>query len=177
VELFDSIILHSNESDKPFVLIGGHAVNFYGFSRQTGDIDFIVNSEDKSWWVETLGKLKYSVFQDDQYFTRFKPSTLGEWPIDLMYVSSDTFQKMLDQSVVGDVGFATLQVISARHLITLKIHAISSGQKHRYLKDYLDIAWLLDNKKSDLNADELKELCIKYADISLYNKLNSDCSL
>lgn len=79
----------------PFLLIGGQAVNAYGISRQTGDVDLLVQRSRKVRWEELLA-------------------------------------------------------------------------------DYNDILQLLRLKDNDISEADLKDLCLKYADISLFEKLKGD---
>lgn len=85
MEILRTITIAAEAKNLEMLLIGGHAINFYGLSRQTGDLDLIVKLPQKEEFLEILKMLKYSAEQDDQNFTRFKPAELGQWPIDLMY--------------------------------------------------------------------------------------------
>lgn len=158
----------------PFLLIGGHAINAYGISRQTGDIDLLVQHTRKHRWLELLAKLRYSVGQDDDRFSRFRPDTIAAWPIDLMYVDDETFNKLLSESQSVDLGLANVRVPSARHLATLKIHALKHFQAHRNAKDYNDLIQLLRSKQADISTGDLKALCERYANFNLFDKIIAD---
>jgi hypothetical protein len=174
MEVLRTIQLYTEDKDLPFLLIGGHALNGYGISRQTGDIDFIVRAQDRTRWSELLKKLKYNLFQDDSFFSRFKQDEIAAWPIDLMYVDSETFAKIYEKSQLMSVGIADIKVVSLRHLLTLKIHALKVYQEHRYAKDYGDVLALLRHKDSRISIDELGSLCERYATKELFLKLKAD---
>ena len=158
----------------PFLLIGGHAINAYGISRQTGDIDLLVRRRQKHKWLELLTKLRYSVGQDDDRFSRFRPDTIVAWPIDLMYVDDETFDKLFAESQGSDLGIVIVRVPSARHLAILKIHALKHFQAHRNAKDYNDLIQLLGSKRAEISAEDLKALCERYADLNLFNRIIAD---
>jgi len=158
----------------PFMVIGGHAVNAYGISRQTGDLDLVVELSAKELWLELMAKLRYSKGQDDDRFARFRPHSLASWPIDLMFVDDETFGKLLHDSVEMEFGAAQARVVSRRHLATMKIHALKHYQGHRYAKDYSDLISLLRSGKTGITQDELSELCQRYADSNLFHKLKND---
>lgn len=171
MEILKTISFYAKKEEMKFLLIGGHAVNAYGISRQTGDIDLLVPREDKDQWEKLLNKLKYKSDQNDDRFARFAPDTALAWPIDLMFVDKETFTKMFVDSVPFEIGEAMIKVVSARHLATLKIHALKQYQEHRYLKDFNDLVALIKSNKTGITDEELKLLCEKYADVSLYEKL------
>ena len=52
------------KTETPFVLIGGFAVNAYGFSRATADIDFLMAGND---YEKALDTLKSSGFKELQH--------------------------------------------------------------------------------------------------------------
>lgn len=174
MEIIRTISLYVEDKDKQFLIIGGHAVNAYGISRQTGDLDLLVRGSDKEFWEALLGKLNYKCDQNDHRFARFQPSSLTEWPIDLMFVDDKTFRKMYDQSKETNMGQCNAQVVSARHLATLKIHALKNYQSHRHAKDYNDLLSLIRSGATGLKDSELEELCKAYATQALLDKLKSD---
>ena len=59
----------------PFLVIGGHAVNFYGFARETADLDFLACSDDRPAWITLFGELGYTIFNDAPNFLQL---CLGE---------------------------------------------------------------------------------------------------
>ena len=174
MEVLRTLVFAAESQNLEMLLIGGHAINFYGLSRQTGDLDLIVKLSQKNEFLEILKKLKYTKSQDDNNFTRHKPAELGEWPIDLMYVDDQTFASLYKNSTQGQVGVADIKIVSARHLALLKIHALKHYQAHRFAKDYNDLLFLIRTSKCDFSEEELKELCLKYASLDLYEKLGRD---
>jgi predicted nucleotidyltransferase len=118
--------------------------------------------------------MRYQADQEDDRFIRYRPDTLAAWPIDLMLVDEDTFTKLYSEGHLVDLGAVTVKAASPRHLITLKIHALKIYQEHRYTKDYNDVVHLLRSACPELRGDDLRALCIRYADSSLYDKLLRD---
>jgi len=174
MEILRTIQLYTEDKAMPFMVIGGHAVNSYGISRQTGDLDFIVPRTTREKWEVLLAKLQYKAGQNDQTFARFSPDSIAAWPIDLMFVDEGTFEKMYKESSLHSFGQAVARVISARHLVTLKIHALKVFQEHRYAKDFNDVVSLLRNGSAIISDQELHELCLRYAHEELYNRLKKE---
>jgi hypothetical protein len=57
MEILRSISLYADGKNMPFMVIGGHAINTYGISRQTGDLDLMVPLRTNPLWLELMGKL------------------------------------------------------------------------------------------------------------------------
>ena len=171
MEILRTIAFYAEDKEMPFLLIGGHALNAYGLSRQTGDVDLLVKYSQKPMWSALFQRLRYIVGQDDDRFARFRPEVLGGWPIDLMFVDDVTFDKLHGESLEMQVGVALVRVVSARHLAILKIHALKYIQEDRYAKDFSDLVYLLRSGKTGLGKQELLELCQRYASVELFDKI------
>lgn len=174
VEILRTIALYCEGKEMRFLVCGGQAMNVYGISRQTGDLDLIVPRSRKQDWMVLMEKLKYLSFQDDERFSRFKPPELAAWPIDIMYVDDATFGKMHDAGVETDFGTAIARVVSVEHLVTLKIHALKYHQPHREPKDYGDLLALLQTRASGMSHETLERLCERYSDHALFERLMRD---
>lgn len=120
----------------PFLVIGGHAVNAYGISRQTGDLDLLVPLGHQEQWQRLMRRIKYHADQDDDRFARFSPPDFAAWPIDLMFVEETTFERLYRDSRVVTIGNAETRVVSRRHLLALKIHAMKHRQERRFAKGF-----------------------------------------
>lgn len=174
MEILRTISIFALERKIQFVVIGGHAVNAYGISRHTGDLDIVVPLNDKAIWLELMEKMRYQVGQSDDRFSRFRPVSLDNWPIDIMYVNQHTFNLFYKDSVKKDFASIEVNVLSPKHLIFLKIHALKYFQAHRYAKDYSDLISLLRMSNLNLEKNELQSACEKYASIELFNKIIED---
>ena len=157
-----------------FVVIGGHAINSLGLSRQTGDLDLLVPLGSKAKWQELMSKLRYTERQSDNNFSQFAPSEIAAWPIDLMYTDDSTFEKVFSGAVLRDLGLATVPVAAPRHMVLLKLHAMKQVQEHRFAKDYGDVLFLLRHPECGITRDELRGFCQKYAAEGLFDRLNAD---
>ncbi len=157
-----------------FILIGGHAVAVYGVQRQTGDVDLIVARSKRALWDEIFLALRYRSGQNDENFIRYQPASIAAWPVDLMLVDDETLQKLVAAALEVDLGQTRVKVASPRHLITLKIHALKRHQPDRFVKDYNDVIALLRTHGKDVSSADLLELCLRYADRALYDRIQRD---
>lgn len=177
MEILRTIQAYAEAQGLRFLVIGGHAVNCFGLARQTGDIDILVERELSDKWREILVKLDYQPGQSDTRFARFRSIHLAAWPIDLMFVESSTFQKMYAESEVFELGVSKVRVVSARHLATLKLHALKVYQESRHLKDYNDLVGLLRAGKAVFEEGEFRDLCLRYASLELFEKVSQELKL
>lgn len=174
MEILRSIALYVEDKDLPFILIGGHAINAYGISRQTGDIDLLIRSNDANRWQELMTKLKYNTTQVDTKFIRYLSENIAAWPIDFMLVDNETFDKFQSESQFVEVGVANVRVVSRRHLVLLKLHALKVFLEHRFAKDFNDVLLLLKQKETGITAEELEPICLKYATSDLLEKIKRE---
>src|SRR5258708_38570632 len=80
------------------LVIGGLAVNFYGYSRDTGDVDLLICRDACAAWKGLFSDLGYVLDHEAKTFLQFKPPRDGEWPVDLVLVHEATFEPMMEAS-------------------------------------------------------------------------------
>jgi hypothetical protein len=178
LEILRTIFLYIEDRDVNALLIGGHALTAFGLQRQTSDIDLLVDSKDRVFWKSLLLRLSYQHFQDDEFYTRWSSRELIGWPIDLMYVDSPTFQKMFKTSIKHNFGVVEVNVVSATHLLALKLHALKSPDYSRHERDLGDVVALVKSGHlGDFSNLKLKELCLSSGNSIVYDmvvqRLNS----
>jgi hypothetical protein len=162
---------HADRSDKQFVIIGGHAMNAYGISRNTGDIDLLVPRDDKAWWHERINALGITCFQDSLVFARFKSEQIGIWPIDLMFTDASTFKRFYDSSIPAEILGCAVQVALNAHIVALKLHAMKSKPEHRYSKDIADVVSLMKYSEPKISLSVLEEMSNKYATREVFDDI------
>jgi Nucleotidyl transferase AbiEii toxin, Type IV TA system len=156
-----------------FLVIGGHAVNLYGFSRETADLDFLVCSDDRPSWTALFTELGYRIFSESQNFVQLASDKETGWPVYLMFVRPATFQPTLEDSRVMEFYGSTARVPTLEHLIALKLHAIKNTQAHRFLKDFLDVENLIRTNNLDIKSENIRRLFEKYATLELYERMSA----
>ncbi|MCB0333985.1 MAG: nucleotidyl transferase AbiEii/AbiGii toxin family protein [Bdellovibrionales bacterium] len=162
-----------NQTDKSgicFLVIGGHAVNHYGFARQTGDLDLLASKEDREFWNSLLADLKFTNRQNHEVFARFEPREIASWPIDLMFVEKEILKEILARSEDASFGSVSAPVPCIEHMIALKLHALKQRQSFREEKDFIDVQEL--RKRSNLSQEAFRALCEKYDRIDVYERLD-----
>lgn len=154
-----------------FLVIGGHAVNAYGYSRETADVDLLVRKDERAAWTVCLESLGYRLFHDGGTFLQFSSSEVAAWPLDMMLVNGDTFSRMWAEAVDQPAPPSTIRVPCVEHLIALKLHTLKQRKIHRYLKDFQDVVGLIECCRLDPRSEKIKTIFEKYGNAELYGQV------
>jgi len=162
----------SKKGGVSLILIGGFAVNYYKYARQTVDADFLIKEQDFLKVSQFLKSAGYKLDYSQEAFARFVST--GDsviMDIDFMFVDEETFAKIFNDSQKTSIVNCEFRVPSLRHLIALKLHAIKYNLNLRLAKDIPDIINLIKINKVDAQGEEFKELCLKYGTQEIYQKI------
>lgn len=153
------------------VLIGGFAVNYYKFSRQSADVDFLITEEDFNKIEDYLGQSGYTKESSQKVFVRLKSKSLDLMDIDFMFVDKETLGKITADAKEVVIAKHKFLIPSLINLIALKLHSLKYNFDLRRTKDLFDIVSLI--KLNNLNAKTKKfhQLCLKYASEDIYQKI------
>lgn len=174
--LFEQLHAETRAQGLDFLVIGGLAVNFYGYSRDTADLDLLIRREYRAEWGQLLSNLGYTIGNDAEVFVQWAPPRLGEWPVDLMLVREATFAPMLAESRQVDIYGEQLRIPSLLHLLALKLHALKHTRAHRFLKDFQDVEGLVRINQLALQSENIRQMFLKYGTLELYEKVIRACS-
>lgn len=166
----DIIAACAKTSQRPFLVIGGHAVIAHGYSRHTVDLDLLVRKADRTAWVEAVAAMGYRSFHSHETFEQYR-SAIQDIDLDLMFVSEATFEGLLAASRPTNFGSAAARIPSLQHLIALKLHVLKQGIEHRVLGDLDDVIQLVLVNGVDLEQAEWKQIFEKYGNPELYEKV------
>lgn len=172
-ELGRSVFEVFQEAGIPLILAGGWAVNHYGYSRHTRDIDWICRRSDEPAAKDLMASVGMAV-TFEAMATRFHhPKHLTAPPIDLLWVDDETFRKL-----AAAADFATtrkdIPVVGFRELLIMKIAALDND-RNRHGKDVLDLRSLLGQHPEKIAEEELQQLCRHYGPPGAYDfiRMNS----
>ena len=162
-DTFERLRLAADTAGLEFLLIGGHAVNAYGYQRTTIDLDILARESQRSIWKEMLGLQGYSLIHETPAFAQFDPPTVAEMNLDLMFVDEATFGKLASEKRALPVGGTFLPVPGILHLIALKLHATRSATRATSGKDFHDVVNLIRAHKIDVASAPFREILTRYA--------------
>ena len=155
----------------PFVLIGGFAVNYYQFSRATGDVDFMMTEEnfDRAWPL--LKRAGCQLMVRTPLFATFKGNVPPYFLVDILFVEENTMKGVLEKGKEAEVAGRKLHVPSLEHLLALKLHALKNNLDHRESKDLRDIIEMARENKLDAKSTSFQKLCLEYGTPEIYEKI------
>ena len=170
--LFQQISEQAGKRGLPFLVIGGLAVNLHGYSRDTADLDLLIDRAAREHWLVLFSELGYTVHREAGAFIQLDPPTQGAWPADLMLVQQATFELMRGAALDMELYGARVLIPTVEHLLALKLHALKHGHIGRYLKDYLDAEGLIRLHRIDLRLENIRQMFEKHGTVELYEKLS-----
>lgn len=163
--LFDALDRISNTRDLPFLLVGGHAVNAYGYLRTTYDVDVAVSDNHASLWRRELEAMGYEMFFGTDAFLRFRGKEKQDaFPVDLMLVAPTTFEKLRRDSRMRKIGKHLLPIVSPLHLMAMKLHALHQPRRAADGKDLNDIVALIKGGIINVQTPDFRAIIEKYGD-------------
>jgi len=161
----------ADERGLPSLLIGGHAVIAHGHARNTFDLDLLIPRAALDEWRQFIVAERYTIHNEGPTFIQLTPPDDRTLPLDLMIVSTETFQKFEAMaSTVSDAG-GGIRVVALKHLLALKSHAILHGHPGRIERDVDDVIGLVKANHITVSDDDWRELFLKYGPPELHEKL------
>lgn len=129
------------ESNVEFILIGGFAVNYYGFNRPTGDMDIWLKPTiaNKKKLLDALTKYGFDKESLDYVssldFANPEVFACGEPPVRIDFltkISGVNYEEADTRKILAPFGELTIPILHLQHLILSKI-------SNNRTKDKLDI--------------------------------------
>jgi len=152
-----------------FALVGGFAVNSYGYTRATLDLDFMITAGDLEAVREIMLKAGFSNFSRHEVVAFFsRPGAALR--VDFLQVDAGTLQKVLGDAETIDIRGARVKIPSLPVLIAMKLFAVEHGGAARADKDLPDVAHLAVLNGLDPETD-LRPICRRHASPDTYEEL------
>lgn len=160
------------EMNLPYMVFGGIANSIYGNPRQTFDIDIkLILEKDINPFLEEITKIGKIVPEDPQEFlaeTNVLPVDIHTIRVDLVAADLPFEREAINRSVPIDFFGVKIKVCTPEDLVIQK--AISVREK-----DWMDIKYIIENLKNDLEWDYLLRHCRDLSefldDPDIYNRV------
>ena len=152
------------------LLVGGFAVNHYGYTRNTLDVDWMIVSEQRDAAREIMrreGFTNTAVHENVMFFQR--PGTA--WRVDFLYADKATMEQLLSRAENAVVLGTTVKVPALIDLIAMKLFALAQNPERRMGKDLPDIVYLSVFNGLDLERD-IHPLAIRYASEAVFKMVS-----
>jgi len=152
------------------LLIGGYALQAYGVVRQTIDVDCLVSLNDREKLDSILCNNGYKGVGKTENFHRYRNESIYLMDIDVLYVNSDTMNKLIRAAMEFHLQDKAFRVPGMIHLIALKLHGIKNNPA-REARDITDITELLRLNKDKVKLEEIRDVCRRYGPDNIFAKL------
>lgn len=150
-------------------MIGGLAVNHYGYSRATADIDFMIAASETAVIRRSMTGCGFTNVDERENVIFF--SQPGQpVRVDFLRVDNDTMIKLLADGETVEFQGRTVMVPSLLNLIAMKLFALKQSLDRRMAKDLPDIVNLVRLHNLDLEKS-IKPLALQFADEMIYQKV------
>lgn len=159
---FDKVLsLIVKEFDKEkinYALMGGFAMGIWGIMRSTMDLDFVVEYQAISKVEKIMKKYGYRCVHKTENISQYVSDMriLGE--IDFLHAFRKISLSMLKRAKELPIfeGKFKIRVLEPEDIIGLKLQALANN-KSREIRDYADIASILDYFKGKLDWSIIKD--------------------
>lgn len=151
------------------LLIGGLAVNYHGYSRNTQDIDFMVAAVELDRADRALRDAGFSNVERRPNVVFFRRPD-DDLRLDVLHVEEETFKQLWSSSLTIHPSGHALRIPCLEHLLAMKLFALKTSWDRRVAKDLPDIANLIVINGLDMNA-VLRPLCHRFADEQIYGRI------
>jgi hypothetical protein len=151
------------------LLIGGFAVNYHGYTRNTLDVDFMIVAdrlEIVRRVMTAAGFTNVAIEGPAAFFNA--PETPVR--VDFLNVDADTMRRLMAHAIPARVYGFDVFIPALKDLLAMKIHSLSSDPARRSGKDLTDIAYLSVLNHLDMQAD-IEPLCSKYGTPGISDKI------
>lgn len=169
--VFDVVANKLSAAGVECLLVGGFAVNHYGYTRNTLAVDWMIIAEQRDvvWDImRREGFTNAAVYENVMFFQR--PGT--GWRVDFLHADRATMEQLLSRAESVAVHGTTVKVPALKDLIAMKLFSLAQNPEQRMGKDLPDIANLSVFNELDLERD-IHPLAAHYASEAVF-KMVSD---
>lgn len=159
MRLFQEIADACEAAGIGIVLIGGHAVNHYGCSRFTMDVDLLIAVDRSDDAARAFKQMGFSETHRSEILLRFEHADDSVPPVDLLLVDEPTFGKVALGGHAIQIEDRQFLIPAVDVLISMKLHALRFGRQ-RLVRDGGDIVSLL--MKTGRKPEDIAELVATY---------------
>ena len=167
-----SIIKDFIKNDIRYALIGGYALGILGISRNTFDLDFLVNREDREKLKSILSKYQYEVRYETENVTQFISILKAFGEVDVIYAFRPIALQMLGRAINKEIfnGELTVKVLNPEDIIAFKLQAIKNDPD-RFEGDFFDIKEIVYIYEDKIDKNRVKQYFEMFDFMELYKKL------
>lgn len=151
------------------LLIGGMAVNYHGYSRNTQDVDFMVAAAALDVIARALRDSGFTNVERRPNVIFFRRPDV-DLRLDVLHVDLETFGKLWSSSIEIVKPSYSFRIPALEHLLAMKLFALKNSWDKRVAKDLPDVANLAIINNLDLD-EMVHPLCRKFGDEQMFARI------
>jgi predicted nucleotidyltransferase len=133
----------------PYAVIGGFALHFWGYSRETHDLDFIIRAAQRDYIRNTMKEIGFTAFYESENVGHYEK---GNSRVDFIFSSKPHGAQLLNRACDKDFLEMKLKVALPEDIIGLKVQSLANNPL-RWLKEMADSENLMMENKGKLDVD------------------------
>jgi hypothetical protein len=172
VEFEKALVLVSEffrREERPFAVIGAFALQAYGLTRATQDLDFAAEASVQEKLIAHLSACGYETLHQSLGYSNHLHSDPVLGRLDFVYLDGPTAEALFGSAheQTGPGGLR-VPVPKAEHLVALKVHGIKNDPS-RTFRDLADIQYLMG--LAGVDRDEIRGYFEKDGLLARYDEL------
>ena len=158
------------ETGVPLLIVGGAAVQIYGFSRFTKDFDCVAASDREAELATAMSKAGFDELVRNALVVRHRHSVHSDWIVDTLLANPETFGKMWAARREIRLATLSLTVAAPLHIASMKMHAMKQNPS-RELFDLPDVVELLQRDRGNWTIEQVRAACERYGPVGIFDTL------
>jgi hypothetical protein len=143
IRVLDTVVAHLEGRQQQWAVVGGLALQSYGLSRATQDLDVLTEAAAREELVRFMESLGYETLHASSAFSNHLHSQGALGRVDFVYVDRKTADRLFAACrTVPWIEGRMVKVPAPEHLIAMKVHAVKNDPQRLY-KEMADIQHLL----------------------------------
>jgi predicted nucleotidyltransferase len=127
----------------PFALVGAHALQAYGITRATVDLDLLTEERVQDRLIALLESLGYETLHRSPGYSNHLHADPSWLRVDFVYVDERTSRALFARATRrATIGGCEVKVPGPEHLVAMKVQAVKNDPR-RTFKDLSDVQELL----------------------------------
>ncbi len=164
--VFDVVSRQLPATGTDCILIGGFAVNYHGYTRNTLDVDFMIVAQQFDNVSQIMKRSGFTNITSNNNVAFFNAPG-SPLRVDFLSVDENTMRNLLVNAILANVHGFPVKIPALTDLIAMKVFSLSQDVERRMGKDLPDIAYLSVINNLDLESD-IRPLCNRFATRNIY---------
>ncbi|MEK7449274.1 MAG: nucleotidyl transferase AbiEii/AbiGii toxin family protein [Planctomycetota bacterium] len=156
-----------------YALIGGFALGLWGVNRTTGDIDFLVNSDDLIKIDRIMRNLGYECNYKTENVSQYVSPLEIFGEVDFLHAFREISLEMLKHAEEKEIfsGSMKIKVLKPEDIVGLKLQAINNNPLRKQ-QDLIDVESLVAANHDNLDWNKVEKYFDLFGMVEIYKEID-----